>query len=81
LFEALEKICEKNGRPDRFKYFPRFSDKKPPRWNKKFIDEQLQKHSSWNIQRIWVCGPPLLEEQFDKDLCELSPKYKINFST
>lgn len=80
LFEALEKICIENGNPERFKYFPRFSDLKPPRWNYKYIDEQLQTKRS-QVQRIWVCGPPLLEEQFDKDLCILSEKYGMNFAT
>ena len=35
------------------------------RWNKDFIDERVSEHSG-EIKRIWVCGPPIMNETFDK---------------
>lgn len=39
-------------------------DAKPklPRWDEKFIKKTLETYQPENIAKIWVCGPPLLEE-------------------
>ena len=50
-----------------FKLVVRLSDQKTPRWDKKYLDEQISK----SVQKIWVCAPPLMEENFDKYLEEI----------
>jgi len=75
------------GKPDRFKLYLRCSDEKSPRWDKSFIFNQLMYYTThiredWQqtgIQKVWVCGPPLMEEIFDKILFELSPYFNLNF--
>jgi len=34
-----------------------------------------------DIKKVWVCGPPLLEEKFDIFMEKLCPKFKMNFTT
>jgi hypothetical protein len=41
----------------------------------------LETYESEGIGKIWVCGPPLLEEQFDMALGKLAPTYGVNFAT
>lgn len=41
----------------------------------------LETYESEGIGKIWVCGPPLLEEQFDMALGKLAPIYGVNFAT
>lgn len=38
----------------------------PARWDANFINKELDKHNSNLIRRIWVCGPPVLNETFEK---------------
>jgi hypothetical protein len=75
------------GKPDRFKLNLRCSDEKSSRWDKSFIFNQLMTQTTraredkgqTGIQKMWVCGPPLMEEIFDKILFELCPYFDLNF--
>jgi len=35
------------------------------RWNQGFIDDQVSAYAG-QIKRIWVCGPPVMNEIFDR---------------
>jgi len=83
LLEGLAKLVAARGVPQRFKLVLRLSSKtkSAPRWDSNFIKEQLETYSKSGISKIWVCGPPLLEEVFDKSLSSLAPVYNLNFKT
>lgn len=82
LCEGLQRVCKKYE-IDNFEFIPRISneikDKASSRWDFKFIDETLSRYRKQNvIKKVWVCGPPIMNEMFDKSLEELGPKYGIN---
>ena len=67
LFEALANHCNRLGK----KYFDlhvRLSSegKNPERWDEKFVQKELEKFSVDEINKIWVCGPPVMNETFDR---------------
>ena len=72
LFEALEEYCNNNEKSN-FELTVRLSKEKQnsARWNKDFIEAQLKKHNVSEIKRIWVCGPPIMDETFDRAFQEL----------
>jgi len=51
------------------------SDKvvKPRRWDKSYITEELYPFKG-KMARIWVCGPPVMNQIFDQSLEELQEK-------
>lgn len=72
MMEGLEKICLLKGIKN-FELVLRFSDKNAPRWDPNFIDRQLKNFSTQNLKRIWVCGPPAMNEVFDRTLEKIAP--------
>ena len=56
----------------------RFSDQKGAKWDEQFISQHLQKKDA---KKVWVCGPPLMEESFDKILCSICPDLGLDFKT
>jgi len=48
---------------------------KAPRWDNFFLNNNIPKIT----KKIWVCGPPLMEENFDKDLESICKQKGINF--
>lgn len=91
LLQGLQNLVKKRGCEDKFQLVTRFSDDQAPRWDKEFLKQQLTKHTSstknanestnQSIQKVWVCGPPLLEEVFDKALFDLAPQFDLDFKT
>lgn len=79
MIEALEQVNQKLGL-NNFKATVRLSKPtsgpKLPRWNPLYIEEQLTPMAG-NIQRIWVVGPPAVNEMFDKTLENLMGNLKI----
>lgn len=77
LCQGLQEICNKKGLRN-FEFYPRITSEqtKKERWDGDFINKQLSMQD--NIKRVWVCGPPVLNELFDKHL--LSVKDSIKFS-
>ena len=73
MLEALESYCKRNS-ADNFELIVRISNEsKGGRWNDAWIDQQLADHSSKTVKKIWVCGPPVMNETFDrkfKTMCE-----------
>ena len=51
--------------------------KKEPRWDKDFLKKEIPN----TAQKIWVCGPPLMNEKFDRDLEDICKDKGINFLT
>ena len=49
---------------------------KMPRWTPKFIEDELVPQAG-QIKKIWVCGPPVMNEMFDKTLGGLASKLQI----
>jgi len=81
LCEALERINERFHYCN-FKLNVRLSEdiyekKKPARWDHKFIEQELTPHAG-KIQKIWVCGPPILNQTFDMALGGLKEKLKLS---
>ena len=40
--------------------------KNPGRWDENFVQKELGKFSVDEINKIWVCGPPVMNETFDR---------------
>lgn len=75
LCRGLADLCEKTGNKN-FEFHCRFSKYTKERWDKKFLEESLSKQGT-NLKRIWVCGPPMMNESFDKYLTEIAPKFNL----
>ena len=67
LFEALDAYCKRQNLLN-FKLFVRLSQEKvnPERWDENFIRQEIHKIGAKNIKRVWVCGPPVMNETFDR---------------
>lgn len=67
LCEALDEFCKARGLRT-FRLVTRLSvgytGSKPPRWDEAYIRQELGRLK--NIQRVCVCGPPMISEIFDK---------------
>ena len=75
LIEALEKINMKLGLTN-FKATVRLSKtegERLPRWTPDYIENQMTPLAG-HIQRIWVCGPPMVNQIFDKTLEKIKDK-------
>lgn len=61
-----------------FEYNVRVSNQneKLSKWDMYFIDDVLNPYKS-KISKIWVCGPPKMNEDFDKALSKLALKYEL----
>lgn len=79
LMEALHDWCVDKGLTC-FKLVLRLSKgaaKKQPRWEADWIREQLAQYEGQDLQRVWVCGPPVLSETFDRTLTNLAKEGKL----
>eukprot|EP00347_Sterkiella_histriomuscorum_P019560 403341168 len=77
LYQGLVDIQEKLGFKN-FEFHMRLSNETKQRWDFKFLEEQIQKYHQANIiKKIWVCGPPRMNEDFDKGLAKLSKKFEF----
>ena len=67
LFEALANYCNRHGLQN-FDLYVRLSqeDQNPKRWDQDFVLQQLKQFNVDEIEKIWVCGPPTMNETFDK---------------
>ena len=69
-FKLVVRLSE--GHPD-------LKGEKPKRWNKDAICEELSPFAG-NLSKIWVCGPPMLNQTFDIALEQLQEELKIERS-
>lgn len=68
LLEAFHDYCQKHGLKT-FELKKRISNEgKPPRWDEKFVSNELEKLAEGELERVWVCGPPVMNETFDRVL-------------
>lgn len=74
LMEGLRDICQRLQLTN-FELNIRFSNETKQRWNEEFIERQLLIQK--NLQRVYVCGPPRMNEEFDKAFGVLSTKHNI----
>lgn len=69
LMTALHEFCERNNLKT-FKLIARLSKEKvnPARWDENWITKTVGGYSPDQVKRVWVCGPPVLNETFDRTL-------------
>ena len=65
LCEGLKKVCEQKS-INNFEFHARFSNESKAHWNKEFVLNQLKNYQP--LSKVWVCGPPIMNEEFDKIL-------------
>jgi len=72
LMEALDSYCKAKGSKS-FELIPRLSKEKvnTARWNEGWIENTLLKYPAKDVQRMWVCGPPVMNETFDRTLMDM----------
>ncbi|TNV80991.1 hypothetical protein FGO68_gene3814 [Halteria grandinella] len=75
LCEGLRDICQKY-KIENFELHLRFSDLKVPRWDKDFIHRELLRFQG-KVNKIWVCGPPLMNETFDQNLQNMKGEFGL----
>ena len=78
LAEALADYCQRHGYKT-FKLFVRLSKEKvnPARWDETFVEKAITGYDPESIKRVWVCGPPVMCELFDRILSQMR-KFAIN---
>ena len=67
LFEALEEYCNKNGLTN-FELHKRISSDliNEQRWDEKYVLKEMKKYFPTEVGRVWVCGPPSMNETFER---------------
>jgi len=76
LIEALVDLNKALGL-DNFEATVRLSvtdGPKLPRWTPEYIESEL---IGKPLQKVWVCGPPAVNEMFDKTLGDLKDKLNL----
>jgi predicted ferric reductase len=60
-------MCRKQGFKN-FEFVLRLSKEKlnPARWDEDFINKEIDKHNPNFISKVWVCGPPVMNETFER---------------
>jgi Na+-transporting NADH:ubiquinone oxidoreductase subunit NqrF len=61
---------------------PRLSKEKinPARWDEMWVESTLRKYEAAELKRMWVCGPPMMNELFDRTLMDMrarTPAYMM----
>ena len=65
MLEALQSVTQKKGL-NNFELMVRYSNQNKGRWDEDFVERQLEVLSKVDLKKIWVCGPPVMNEVFDK---------------
>ena len=73
LMTALETLCKARHLGNfelNFELVKRLSKEgaRTPRWDEDFIQRELSKTSPKEIKKVLVCGPPTMNETFDRAL-------------
>jgi len=78
--ELLEKLAEfvKSRGSNSFKLNLLMIDKTRKRWDEQFILQCLKETA---CEKVWVCGPPIMQEQFDVFLEDVVPKVGMDYKT
>jgi hypothetical protein len=79
MCEALDKVSRKLGETN-FKLTVRISKRwdgfRGEVWDEKFVEDNLSQYSN-KIRKIWISGPPSMNETLDKSLEKLGPKLGV----
>ena len=80
LIRGLEAVNRKIGKRN-FKAIVRLS--KPelgeevlPRWTPEYVEDQLTPYAG-DIRKVWVCGPPKVNEMMDRTLHDIAEKLML----
>ena len=78
LLLALESFCKAKGLRN-FELYQRFSKEKinPARWDDSFIERELARDAH-EIKKVLVCGPPVMNETFDRALTGRTTDIKMS---
>eukprot|EP00352_Strombidinopsis_acuminata_P004959 CAMPEP_0176350822 /NCGR_PEP_ID=MMETSP0126-20121128/9767_1 /TAXON_ID=141414 ORGANISM="Strombidinopsis acuminatum, Strain SPMC142" /NCGR_SAMPLE_ID=MMETSP0126 /ASSEMBLY_ACC=CAM_ASM_000229 /LENGTH=119 /DNA_ID=CAMNT_0017701033 /DNA_START=1186 /DNA_END=1545 /DNA_ORIENTATION=- len=79
LCEGLRDMNKKLG-INNFELVVRLSNRGDARWDKSFILQEIAKYKPDQIKKMWVCGPPVMNENFDKTLSNLVKEKVLNQS-
>ena len=78
--EALEKVNRKLGETN-FKLIVRISKRHDGSrgnvWDEKFVEEKLKPHAG-KIKKVWISGPPVMNETLDKSFENLATKLGVS---
>jgi predicted ferric reductase len=76
LCESLHNYCSRNNMKT-FTLHPRLSKERvnPARWDEKWIEKTLRSYKASDVERMWVCGPPVMNETFDRTLMDMKLRY------
>ena len=80
LCESLHKYCVDRN-ISTFKLVTRFSvggTLRQRRWDADFIRAQLSSIEPGELKKVWVCGPPAMNETFDRCLDRIGQQYGLN---
>lgn len=78
--EALDRYCKRNGLTN-FELVVRISSEgSPRRWDVDFIEEQFSAMSE-TPKKVWVCGPPVMSETFDRVFASMKVSKPQGFSS
>lgn len=56
----------------------RISSKTKQRWDNEYIERQLQIQTKTDLRKVWVCGPPAMNETFDRCFDRIGTQYGLN---
>ena len=73
----MKKLTTEDGH-ENFELVLRISSKTKQRWDCEYIERQIQLHSKTDLRKVWVCGPPAMNETFDRCLDRLAGQYGLN---
>jgi len=77
LCQKFHDLCKAKGWKN-FECRVRLSDQKSPRWNEEFITKEM---TEIRPTKIWVSGPPMMNELFDKTLAKVGPSLSLDLKT
>lgn len=71
LLEKFDQLCKKMG-SSLFELHVRLGDSAKEKWDGNYLEKALEKRD--NVKKVWVCGPPKMNEEFDKFICAQKTK-------
>ena len=73
LLEAFDQYCSRNG-VDCFSLHVRLAKQgvNNQKWDHEFVKKEIGQYDVEEIEKIYVCGPPVMNETFDRSLQEIA---------
>lgn len=78
MLEGLHQLC-KTAKNCLFEFHLRLSDTsvKGQQWDAAFIEASLSAEKT-NLKKVWVCGPPVMNETFDQAMEGICTKLNLS---